>query len=172
MFLTLYYKYSVVSSCVSVFSAYLCCQLSNWIGLLVLMLTGRQWCYFVSRILITIIVFLLLRKFICRTTESIFTRDTRELYIIGFLPAVYYIFAYSLTKLSDLHYSNNKAVVEFMGFVFCIFFLTFLLVYYREYEKKQEIEQYSGLMKMQLLSIQKEIEQVEYSKQKLSMWSS
>lgn len=169
LFLVLYYRYPIVSSCVSVFSAYLCCQLSNWIGLLVLMITGRQWCYFVSRILITIIVFFLLRKFICRTTETIFTRDTRELYIIGFLPTIYYAFDYSFTKLSDLLYSNNKAVIEFMGFVFCIFFLTFLLVYYREYEKKQEIEQYSELMKMQLLSIQKEIEQVEYSKQKLSI---
>ena len=169
LFLVLYYGYPIVSSCVSVFSAYLCCQLSNWIGLLVLMITGRQWCYFASRILITIIVFFLLRKFICRTTETIFTRDTRELYIIGFLPTVYYAFDYSFTKLSDLLYSNNKAVIEFMGFVFCIFFLTFLLVYYREYEKKQEIEQYSELMKMQLLSIQKEIEQVEYSKQKLSI---
>lgn len=169
LFLILYYKYSVVSTCVSVFSAYLCCQLSNWIGVLVLMLTGRQWCYFASRILITVIVFFLLIKFICRTTETIFTKDTRELYIIGFLPTVYYVFDYSFTKLSDLLYSNNKAVIEFMGFVFCIFFLAFLLVYFREYEKKQEIEQYSELMKMQLLSIQKEIEQVKYSKQKLSI---
>lgn len=169
LFLVLYYRYPIVSSCISVFSAYLCCQLSNWIGLLILMITGRQWCYFVSRILITVIVFFLLSKLICRTTETIFTKDTRELYIIGFLPTVYYVFDYSFTKLTDLLYSNNKAVIEFMGFVFCIFFLAFLLVYYREYEKKQEIEQYSDLMKMQLLSIQKEIEQVKRSKQKLSI---
>lgn len=35
--------------------------------------------------------------------------------------------------------------------------------------EKQEIKQYSDLMEMQLLSIEKEIEQVKRSKQKLSI---
>lgn len=169
LFLTLYYKYSIISSCVSVFSAYLCCQLSNWTGLLVLTITGEQWWYYISRILTTFLSFFLLCRYVCRTTETIFTKDTRELYVIGFLPAVYYIFDYSFTKLSDLLYSNNKTVVEFMGFIFCIAYLAFLLIYFREYEKKQEIKQYSELMEMQLLSIEKESEQVKRSKQKLSI---
>lgn len=169
LFLIFHYRYPLVSSCISVFSAYLCCQLSNWIGLLILAVTGEQWCYYVARILTTVISFILLCRYVCRTTENIFTRDTRELYIIGFLPTVYYIFDYSFTKLSDLLYSNNKIVVEFMGFVFCIAYFSFLFVYFREYEKKQEIKQYSDLMEMQLLSVEKEIEQVKRSKQRLSI---
>ena len=169
LFLILYYKYPVISSCISVLSAYLCCQLSNWIGLLALAITGEQWCYYVLRILTTFISFFLLCKFVCRTTETIFARGTRELYIIGFLPTVYYIFDYSFTKLSDLLYSNNKILVEFMGFVFCIAYFAFLFVYFQEYVKKQEIKQYNDLMKMQLLSIEKEIEQVKSSKQRLSI---
>lgn len=169
LFLALYYKYPVISSCISVFSAYLCCQLSNWVGLLVLGLTGEQWCYYISRIFTTCISFFLLCRFVCRTTETIFARGTRELYIIGFLPTVYYFFDYSFTKLSNLLYSNNKAVVEFMGFIFCIAYFAFLFVYFREYEKEQEIRQYNDLMKMQFLSIEKEIEQVKRNKQKLSI---
>ena len=169
LLLVLYYKYSVIPSCISVFSAYLCCQLSNWTGLLVLTLTGEQWCYYIARILTTFISFFLLCRFVCRTTETIFARETRELYIIGFLPTVYYFFDYSFTKLSSLLYSNNKAVVEFMGFIFCIAYFAFLFVYFREYEKKQEIKQYNDLIKMQFLSVEKEIEQVKRSKQKLSI---
>lgn len=169
MFLILYYKYPIISSCISVLSAYLCCQLSNWIGLLALAITGEEWCYYALRILTTFITFFLLCKFVCRTTEAIFARGMRELYIIGLLPTVYYIFDYSFTKLSDLLYSNNKILVEFMGFVFCIAYFAFLFVYYQEYVKKQEIKQYNDLMKMQLLSIEKEIEQVKSSKQKLSI---
>ena len=169
LFLTLYYKYPAISSCISVFSAYLCCQLSNWIGLLALEITGKEWCYYTSRILITFITFFLVCKFVCRTTEAIFARGIRESYIIGFLPIVYYLFDYSFTKLSSLLYSNNKVVVEFMGFIFCISYFAFLFVYFREYEKKQELKQYSDLMKMQLFSIEKEIEQVKRSKQKLSI---
>ena len=169
LFLTLYYKYPFVSSCISVFSAYLCCQLSNWIGLLALTITGREGCYYISRILTTVLFFFLLCRFVCRTTETIFARDTREFYIIGFLPTIYYFFDYSFTKLTNLLYSNNKIVIEFMGFVFCISYFGFLFVYFREYEKKQELKQYSDLMKMQLLSIEKEVEQVKRSKEKLSI---
>lgn len=169
LFLVLYYKYPVVSSCISVFSAYLCCQLSNWIGLLIWMFTGEEWCYYVSRILITVVTFFLLCRYVCRTTESIFARDTRELYIIGFLPTVYYFFDYFFAKLSGLLYSGNKVLVEFMGFVFCISYLVFLIVYFREYEKRQEMKRYNDLMEMQFLSIQKEINQVKRSKQKLSI---
>lgn len=169
IFLTLYYKYPVISSCISVFSAYLCCQLSNWVGLLALTITHAQWCYYVLRILTTCITFFLLCRFVCRTTENIFTRDARELYIIGFLPTIYYISDYSFTKLSNLLYSGSKWVVEFMGFAFCISYFAFLFVYFEEYEKKQEIQQYSDLMKMQLLSVEKEIEQVKQNRQKLSI---
>mgnify|MGYP001696499803 FL=1 len=89
--------------------------------------------------------------------------------MIGFLPLTYYIFDYATTKFSHLLYSGNKAVVEFMSFAFCIAYLIFLLVYYKEFEKKQEIRQYSDLMEIQLLSIQKEIDQVRNSKQELSI---
>lgn len=169
LFLVLCHKYSVVSSCISVFSAYLCCQISNWMGLFVLTITDTSWCYYISRILTTCLTFFLLYRFVCRTTETIFTKDTRELCIIGFLPTIYYVSDYAFTKLSDLLYSGNKTVVEFMGFAFCISYLTFLFIYFREYENEQEIRQYSNLMEIQLLSIQKEIEQVKINKHRLTI---
>ena len=169
LFLSLYYKFPLISSCVSVFSAYLCCQLSNWIGLFALNLTGAEWCYYSARILTTFGTFIILYKYVFRSTRTIFAKDTRELSIIGFLPFVYYIFDYASTKFSSLLYSGNKAVVEFMGFAFCIAYLVFLMIYFREYENKQELKQYSNLMEIQLQSMQKEIDQVKISSQKLAI---
>ena len=169
VFLHLFYKYSLVSPGISIFSAYLCCQLSNWFGLLMLSITKVQAYYYASRILITILTFILLCRFVCHTTESIFTRDTRELYIIGFLPTVYYFSDYTFTKLSNLLYSSNKLIVEFMGFILCISYFIFLFLYFHEYEKKQETRHYNELMQMYLSSIEKEIRQVKQSKQKLTI---
>lgn len=169
LFLALYYKYSVISSCISVASAYLCCQLSNWAGLFALSLTEAQWCYYAVRILITALSFFLLCKFVCRTTEIIFAKNDWELYMIGFLPFVYYVFDYAFTKFSDLLYSGNRAIVEFMGFIFCIAYLAFVFIYFREYEKQLEMRQYSSLMEMQLLSIQREAAYVKQSRHKLSI---
>lgn len=39
LFLSVHYKYPLISSAVSVFSAYLCCQISNWTGLFALAIT-------------------------------------------------------------------------------------------------------------------------------------
>lgn len=169
LFLILYYKYPPLSSCISVCSAYLCCQLSNWIGLLALTVTSAQWCYYSVRILTTLATYFLLCTSVCRTTEAIFAKEKRELCIIGFLPCAYYIFDYAFTKLSNLLYSGNETIVEFMGFAFCISYLSFLFIYFREYENRQEIKQYSDLMEMRLSSIQEEIQQVKKSEQTLAI---
>ena len=154
LFLTLFYKYPPMSCIIYTLSAYLFCQISNWIGLAVLTVTQEDLCYFAARIITTIVSFLLIARLVCHTTARIFSKNQRTLYILGFLPCVYYIFDYSTTKFSSFLYSGNKAVVEFMGFVFCISYLVFLLIYFKEYEKEQEISQYSNLMEIQLLSVQ------------------
>lgn len=122
-----------------------------------------------TRIAMTFITFFFLFKFVRRTTQTIFSKENKELVIIGFLPFIYYIFDYASTKFSTLLYSGNKVVVEFMGFAFSIGYLIFLLVYFKESEKKSEIRQYSDRMEMQLISLQKEIEQVRNSEQTLAI---
>lgn len=169
LFLMFYYKYSALSSCISVCSAYLCCQISNWVGLLTLTATGAEWSYYAVRIATTLIVYFLLCTSVCRTTETIFAKEKRELCIIGFLPCVYYAFDYICTNLSDLLYSGSKTIVEFMGFAFCISYFAFLFVYFREYENRQEIKQYSDLMEMRLSSVQKEISHVRDSERVLAI---
>lgn len=169
MFLVSYYKYSIVSSCISVFSAYLCCQLSSWVGLLMLWVTKAQWCYYTSRILVTIITFVLLCRFVCHITKTIFIRDTGELYIIGLVPTVYYISDYTFTKLSNLLYSGSKLIVEVTGFVLCLSYFAFLCIYFHEYEQELDIQRYNELMHIQISSIEKEIKQVKQNKQKLAI---
>lgn len=170
IFLHIYYKYPVVSCCISVFSAYLCCQISNWGGLFILNITGSDCYYYIARTIITIAVFFLLCKYVCSTTASIFEKSIKELCMIGLLPFVYYVFDYAFTKFSDLLYSGSAVVVEFYGFAFCIAYIVFLFIYFREYEQKRESKQYSDLMEMQLTSINNEIEQAKKSQQILSIY--
>ncbi len=169
LFLVLYYRYHLINAAVSVFSVYLCCQISNWAGLVVLDVTGTMQWYYIVRIMVTCVMFYILGFRVCRTMEVILNKDTREVFAIGSLPLVYYIFDYGSTKFSDVLYSGDKAVAEFMGFAFCLSYLIFVLFYVREYEKKMELRQYSNLMELQLQSVHKEIEYVEKSKRKLSI---
>lgn len=169
IFLVCYYKYRVIAACTAVFSAYLCCQISNWMGIVAFDLTGEDACYYVVRIVITMMVFYILSFKISHTMEILLSKEIRDVFIVGLLPFSYYIFDYAATKFSNLLYSGNKSITEFMGFAFCLSYLLFLLFYVREYENRMEIRQYSNLMELQLQSVQKEIEYVEDNKRKLSI---
>lgn len=68
--------------------------------------------------------------------RTAFAKSDRELYILGAMPFVYYVFDYSTTKFSMLLYSGNKVVVEFLAFAMCISYVIFLFVYFQEYELK------------------------------------
>ena len=162
-------KFRPLPSLISVFTAYLCCQCSNWIGLFVLSVTGQEWCYYACRILVTIGVFLILCRYVCQTTTMLFAKTDRELLIIGSLPLIYYVFDYATTKFSTLLYTGNKAVPEFLGFAICLSYLIFLLIYFKEYELKSKAEQYNELIRMQLSSLHAEMASTRKSEQRMSI---
>ena len=167
--LVLYYKFRILPSLISIFTAYLCCQCSNWMGLLALSVTGEEWCYYACRIVVTLVVFWVLCRYVCQTTAMLFAKTDRELLIIGSLPLVYYIFDYATTKFSSLLYTGNRAVPEFLGFAICLSYLIFLLVYFREYETKSKAEQYNELIRMQMNSFQAEMDNTRKSEKKMSI---
>ena len=167
--LVLYYRFRWLQALTSILTAYLCCQYSNWVGILTLTLTGQDWCYYVCRIIVTLVVFFLLCRYLCPTTAMLFEKSDRELCIICSMPFVYYLFDYSTTKFSNLLYSGSKVVSEFLGFTLCLAYLLFLIIYFREYELKSRTEQYNELISMQLNSLRSEIEQAKKSEQKMSI---
>lgn len=169
MVLVLHYKFRVLPSLISIFTAYLCCQCSNWMGLFALFVTGQEWCYYACRIVVTIGVFIILCRYVCQTTTMLFDKTDRELLIIGSLPMIYYVFDYATTKFSSLLYTGNKAVPEFLGFAICLAYLIFLLIYFREYELKNKAEQYNELIRMQLNSFQTEMTNTRKSEKKMSI---
>ena len=141
LMLVLYYKFRILPSLISIFTAYLCCQCSNWV----------------------------LCRYVCQTTAMLLTKTNRELLLIGSLPLVYYIFDYATTKFSSLLYTGNRAVPEFLGFAICLSYLIFLLVYFREYEMKSKAEQYNELIRMQMNSFQAEMDNTRTSEKKMSI---
>lgn len=158
LFLTFFYKYTALRSALSVLTAYLCCQISKWVGLAILSITETQWVYYSVRIVTTIIVFAVLIRYVSNAAAQLMQKPTEALLIFAILPFAYYLFDYATGVYTALIYSGNKVVTEFLGFALSIAFLLFLLVYFRQYEEKREAEQRSRLLEMQKVQSQKEIE--------------
>ena len=148
LLLTLYYKYNAAISILSVLIAYLCCQISNWIGIAAFALTNQQWIYYSVRICVTAIVFVLLIHYVSYITAQLLQKPTRSLMILGFMPFVYYIFDYVTSIYTSLLYSGLEIVGEFLGFVLCLTYLMFLFLYFKEYEANKEAEQRKQIIEM------------------------
>ena len=169
LFLTCHYKYPLISSTISVFSAYLCCQISKWVGLLAYSLMPEMWVYYVVRIATTVSVFTVLLLYVSEATAQLLQKPTRSLVILGLMPLVYYVFDYMTGVYTNLLYSGREVVAEFLGFVLCITYILFLSMYFKQYEEKRETDQRNQLMEMKRTQSEKEIEAIKRSEYAVSI---
>ena len=169
LFLTFYYKYKIMLSTLSVLTAYLCCQISNWVGVAVLDMTHLEWAYYSARIVVAVTAFVLLIRFVSDALAQLAQKSTKAILILGLMPFVYYLFDYTTGVYTSLLYSGLEVVAEFLGFILCIAYLLFLFLYFRQYEEKCEAEQRNQLMKMQQAQSGKEIEAIRRSERAVSI---
>lgn len=168
-FLTLFYKYKALLAALSVLTAYLCCQISKWVGLVVLDLTGLEWTYYSVRIVITVIVFAGLIRFVSNAASQLLQKTAKTLFIFALMPFTYYIFDYATGVYTTLLYSGKEVIAEFLGFVLCITYLLFMLLYFKQYEEKRETEQQNHMVEMQWMHSEKEIETLRRSETAVSL---
>lgn len=169
LLLVFYYHFRWLPALLSLLTAYLCCQFSNWIGILAFSVIKLDWVYYLVRIIVTVSVFFLLSRQLCQTTALLLSKPNRQLYILGAVPFIYYVFDYLTTKLTNLLYSGSDVVVEFLSFTLCLSYMIFLLIYFHEYELKNQAELNSQLADMQMTSLRLEIEQVRNSEQRIKI---
>lgn len=168
-FLTFFYKVGALRSALSILVAYMCCQISKWVGLAMLDVTGEEWVYYGTRIVITVVVFIVLIRFVWNVTAQLVQKSTKALLILASLPFTYYVFDYITGVYTSLIYSGRKVVAEFLGFALCIAYLLFLLVYFKQYEEKRDAEQKSRILELQQLQAAKEIEAQKRSAYTISL---
>lgn len=132
----------------SIALAYLCCQPSKWIGLLCQALLSSSAVVWSIRILVILLVGAAAIIFLSTCISEIFNKDSRSVLIFSCVPLVYYVFDYVAGVYTDLWNSHYRIMAEFLSFFLCLSFMSFCIVYYKEYEKKAEAER-----KEQILSI-------------------
>ncbi len=168
-FLSLRFKYRPSLSLLSVLTAYLCCQISNWVGLAALNITGVQWVYYSVRIAVTVTVFILLVRYVSDAASALLQKPTKAILILGLMPFVYYLFDYVTGVYTSLLYSGLESVAEFLGFILCIFYLLFIFLYFKQYEEKLEAEQQNRLVELKRRQYEKELTAIRRSEREVAI---
>lgn len=154
-------------SVVSVFAAYLCCQVRRWLALLITaVLCGDNMVQCVSELLITVPLLLLLLKYVSPAVRSISYSSTWMQPQFCLIPAVYYIFDYATHIYTDLMVEGTPVVAEFMSFVCSTAYLVFVLRTSEEKLMRSQLEQTQDSLNLQITQAVREIDTLRQSEEK------
>lgn len=133
-------KKSFAVSAVSVFTAYLCCQLPRWLALAVEQLSASALMGEVGYTVAICAIYLFLRRYFVSAANEAISGSTRVLLLFGGLPFVYYLFDYAATVYSDALYSGVPVMTEFISTALAVFYLAFLTSYHAQTQKRDRAE--------------------------------
>lgn len=149
---------------ISIFTAYLCCQLRRWIALFVIQLLGGGELMRCSvEMLVTLPLLLALLKWAAPTIANLGNYPTKTQCLFGSVPVMYYAFDYLTRVYSDILISGEPVAVEFMPFLCSVAYLVFLLHYSKVERDKIQAEQVQNNMSMQLAQAVRQIDAMRES---------
>lgn len=158
-----FYKTNLMTAVASVTTAYMCCQPSNWIGIFFRTITKSFTVEFTARIFVIIVVFIVGIKHISSYLSQIYKKDMRSIIFFGIVPTVYYLFDYS-TGVYNYHWGEfTESINEFIPFVMCVAYLSFCIIYYKEYEQKAEAKRKEQIIQITMEEMTKKIEAIKRS---------
>lgn len=169
LFLHWAYKISYYSALLSVLTAYLCCQLTKWLGMLGVFFLPEQWLYYSIRLIVTLPLLWVLVRYISPSFSMLVRLPFRDVMTLGMMPCVYYIYDYLMTVYTKLLYSGNPLIIEFFGFFLCIAYLIFLYIFAKEYLAKKELQLKNRLIELKVQSTLHELTQTRQMQYQLSI---
>lgn len=169
LLLILVFKRSFLKSLLGVTTAYLCCQICNWLSIIPEMYSCDDWAVNLTYILGIIITYLIVWRFAASALSEVFNKADAELIPFCIMPFFYYIFDYATTVYTKLLYAGNHLVVEFVPFLMCICYLIFCVIYCRQYERQQQIATQNYFMQLKQAQYARDMESMKRNEKNVSL---
>ena len=157
-------------SMTSVFVAYSCCDLRRWLALLIVAVSKGAVEQNLAELLLTIPILWMLLKFATPAVRAVSTESASVQLQFGLIPVLGYIFSYVTQVYTDLFYSGGPVIAEFMSFVCCVTYLTFVLRTSEEKRLRSELEHAQSTLNLQVEQSIREIELLRQSQQQASTY--
>ena len=169
LMLWLGYRKTLATSMAATFTAYLCCQPSKWLGVLVYALSGSIVAESIARMICMIPVGYVALTYVASCLSDIFNKDRRSVWIFGIVPAFYYAFDYVTAVYTDLWMNSDRVVMEMMPLTLTVAYVIFCFVYYKEYEQKADALRKEQIVRITVEQQSKEIVAVKESEREIRL---
>ena len=169
LILVLIYSKPFSQSVLAVSSAYLCCQLCNWLSEIPALLNLPEYVSDIVYILAIAVFFPIIMRFVAPPVSKLMSKPRKVIICLSIVPVFYYIFDYAATVYTDLLYSGNRVVAQLAPFMLCMSYLIFCVVYFKQHEESEQIETKNKLMIIRWQQAQKEVETIRRSEEKIAI---
>ncbi len=163
------WKRTISVTCISIATAYLCCQLPRWGNQVVLAWTESALAAEVCYSLFLFISYVLLRRYFCDAAYETMTYSTQSLILFGSLPLAYYIFDYVTTVYNDIFQIQLQAISEFLPTALILFYVLFLTAYHTQTEKSAQAKLLTSMLEAERKQWQTEMEILRQAESKVAV---
>ena len=154
-------------SLVSIFAAYLCCQLPRCGGIIFSAASGSA---LAGQIVYTVIiapVFFLLLRYFAPSARDTMAESLQSLFLFGSVPIIYYVYDYTVAiranllysewLSSDHIYSGSQVAVEILPTVVGLLYMVYTTAYRLQLRQRTQAELHSSLLGGQLRQAEAEM---------------
>ena len=141
-------KRTIGVALVSVYTAYLCCELPNWVRMVVAMAARSELAGQICYTVLIVPLFFILRRYFVRAAHEAMTCSRAALWLFGALPVAYYFFDYATTIYSNALYSGIRAINESLPALLIAFYVAFLTAYHAQAERSYQAELQSSMLEV------------------------
>lgn len=144
---------------ISILTAYLCCQTRRWLALAVTAAcSGGHLMQQMVELMVTVPLLILLLQVVSPAVRPLAIQPIKTQVQFGVIPALYYGFDYMTRVYTELLSSGAPVAVEFMPFVCCGAYLSFLLVTNSQQQREARMEALQHSLDGQLSQAVREIQ--------------
>lgn len=165
LFIVLYFKRPWPITISSILTAYLCCQIPKWVGILTAEIFDGRFTEHIAYFITMSIVYYLLKKYIADSIIQLMERSLRSCLLFGAVPLLYYLFDYATTVYTGLLYTGARVAVQFTPSFICTFYLVFVLLYYNESQKQAIAQRERDILASQFQNAQVELNALRQTQQ-------
>lgn len=171
--LLIHFKFhkSIIISIISVLSAYLLCTPRKWIGTFAAhFFNNNPDISNLVSIIVTIPLIIIVIRYISPYIIRLKYESRSSLTLFFLLPLAYYVLEYALTVYTDLLYTGDSVVIDFMDSFMVVLYFILSMLSLKFSSQRNEIEQENLLLYTAATQAQKEINQLSLSQKQASIY--
>lgn len=156
LLILLWFKRPWYIALVSVLSSYLFCQIPRWISFLGGRVLESRVAEHIFYILAIVPLYFFMKKYVIGVLRQLIEVSRKTCLLWGGAPMVYYLFDNVTTIYTDILYSGEKWVMQFLPVVLSVFYFVSTTLYYNEMQKEAKAQREHDMLNAQFKMAQTE----------------